>query len=145
MKDPYTGHDYAVVPAIVPDVAVIHAFMGDRTGAVVTDSSRNDRLLAMAARKTIAVVEELVDPDDLMPGKFGIYVSPLHIDAVVVAPQGAHPTGCRSRYELDCLHMLAYIEASKQEDSFASYLQKYIIEPKNHEQYLDIVRSGGSR
>jgi glutaconate CoA-transferase subunit B len=45
MKDPYTGNEYAVVPPIVPDVAVIHAFMGDRTGAVITDGFRRGNLV----------------------------------------------------------------------------------------------------
>ena len=145
MKDPYTGNEYVVVPPIVPDVAVIHAFMGDHTGSVITDSFRNDRLLAIAAKETIAVVEELVDPDEVMPGKHGVYVSAFHVDAVVVAPHGAHPTACRSRYGLDQAHMMEYMEAAKEEGSFMSYLKKYIIEPENHEEYLNLVGLGGAK
>jgi len=143
MKDPYTGNDYAVVPAIVPDVAVIHAYMGDRTGAVVTDSFRNDRLLAMAAKKTIAVVEELVEPDRVLAGKYGVYVSGFHVDAVVVAKRGAHPSGCRGAYDLDRAHMAEYVTAAKEEGSFTAYVEKYVLKPKNHEQYLDLVGLGG--
>lgn len=145
MKDPYSGDEYAVVPPIVPDVAVIHAFLGDRTGAVVTDSFRNDRLLATAAKKTIAVVEELVDEDDVVAGKFGVYVSAVHIDAVVVAPGGAHPTACRERYGPDLAHLGEYMEASKTDETFKAYLDKYITGPKDHEEYLEIVNGGGGR
>jgi len=136
MKDPFSGDDYVVVPPIMPDVAVIHAFQGDRYGNVVTDSFRNDRLLAMAAKKTVAVVEQLVEPDDLLPGKYGVYVSTAHIDAVVVAPMAAHPTACRDRYDIDAPHIAEYMEASKDESAFNAYLDRYIRGPASHEEYL---------
>jgi glutaconate CoA-transferase, subunit A len=145
MKDPYTGNDYAVIQAIIPDVAVIHAFRGDRTGAVVTDSFRNDRLLATAARKTIAVVEELVEPDEVLAGRHGVYVSAFHVDAVVVAPRGAHPTACRGRYEIDRAHMTEYMQAAKEESLFKSYVEKYIIKPKDHDEYLSLIGSRGAK
>lgn len=145
IKDPYSGNEYAVVPPIVPDVAVIHAFKGARSGAVVTDSFRNDRLLATAAKKTIAVVEELVDEKDVVAGKFGVYVSAIHIDAVVHALNGAHPTSCRDRYGLDLKHLNEYMEASKTEKTFEAYLKKYVLEPKDHEEYMQIVNAGGIR
>lgn len=143
MKDPFSGNDYVVVPPIVPDVAIIHAFKGDRYGAVITDSFRNDRLLAMAAKKTIAVVEEIVEPEDVVPGKYGVFVSAVHVDALVLAPNGAHPTSCREKYSLDAAHIMEYMEAAKTEESFKAYLDKYIIGPENHEAYLEVVGPGG--
>jgi len=144
VKDPYSGNDYVVVPPVVPDVAVIHAFVGDRSGAVVTDSFRNDRLLATAAKKTIAVVEELVDGDDVVAGKFGVYVSAVHIDAVVIAPRGAHPTSCREKYGPDLGHLREYMEASKSDETFQAYLNRYIFEPKDHQEYLCVIDAGGA-
>jgi len=143
IKDPYSDNDYVVVPPIVPDVAVIHAFVGSRSGAVVTDSFRNDRLLATAAKKTIAVVEELVDEDDVVAGKFGVYVSAVHVDAVVLAPHGAHPTSCRDKYGPDVAHLSEYLEASKTDEAFGAYLDRYITGPKDHEEYLQVVGRGG--
>ena len=145
ITDPYSGDDYVVVPSIVPDVAVIHAFAGARSGAVVTDSFRNDRLLATAAKQTIAVVEEIVDEDEVVAGRFGVYVSAVHIDAVVCAPHGAHPTSCRERYGPDLAHLGEYMEASKTDEAFEAYLKKYIIEPKNHDEYMRIAGAGGVR
>lgn len=139
VKDPYSGKDYVVVPPIIPDVAVIHALKGDRFGGVTVLGSRNDRLLATAAKKTIAVVEALVEPDEVLPGLQEVYVAPLHIDAVVLAPGGAHPTACPGRYEVDAAHIMTYIAAAKDEASFRTYLNTYIVGPADHDAYLKTV------
>jgi len=136
VKDPYTGVEYVVVPPIMPDVAVIHATRGDRSGGVTTLSARSDRLLAMASRKTIAVIEALLEPDQVLPGPHEVYVAPVHIDAVVLAPGGAHPTGCPGLYDIDATHMAAYLGAAKDEESFKQYLETYILAPKDHKEYL---------
>jgi glutaconate CoA-transferase, subunit A len=139
VRDPYTGKDYVVVPPIVPDVAVIHALKGDRFGGLTVLGARNDRLLATAARKTIAVVEELVEPDEVLPGLQEVYVSPIHIDAVVVASGGAHPTECPGRYGIDAAHLMTYLAAAKDEASFRKYLDTYIVGPPDHAAYLEAV------
>jgi glutaconate CoA-transferase subunit A len=136
LRDPYTGIEYVVVPPIRPDWAVIHATKGDRNGGITTLSVRNDRLLAMAAHKTIAVVEELVEPDHVLPGLHEVYVAPAHIDIVVLAPGGAHPTGCPGRYNIDNAHMSAYMTAVKNDAAFQKYLETYILSPKDHAEYL---------
>lgn len=137
VRDPYSGNEYVVVLPIMPDVAVIHAAKGSRSGEIVTDATRNDRLLAMAAKKTIAVVEELVEPEAVLPGRQEVFVAAVHIDAVVLAPFGAHPTACPGRYETDAAHIREYVAASKDEQGFAAYLGKYIFEPEDHGRYLE--------
>ena len=96
-------------------------------------------MLAMAANFTIASVEELVEPDEVLPGLFEIYISPLHVDAVVVAPGGAHPTTCPGKYETDLKHLEEYVMASKSDDTFQEYLEKYVLGPKDLEEYQKIV------
>ncbi|NPU84313.1 MAG: hypothetical protein HPY65_07475 [Syntrophaceae bacterium] len=139
VKDPYSGEDYVVVPPIIPDVAVIHGLKGDRFGGVTVLGARNDRLLATAARKTIAVIEDLVEPGEVLPGLQEVYVAPVHVDAVVVAPGGAHPTECPGRYEIDAGHIMTYLTAAKDEASFQNYLETYITGPADHEAYLEKV------
>lgn len=142
MIDPYSGHEYVVIPPIIPDVAIIHATKGDRFGGVTTLSMRNDRLLARAAKKTVAVIEELLEPDEVLPGHSEVYVAPVHIDAVVHAPRGAHPTGCPGKYDVDGAHINAYMTAAKDEKSFRQYLDTYIYGPKDHNDYLKKVGLG---
>ncbi len=142
MIDPYSGHEYVVIPPIIPDVAIIHATKGDRFGGVTTLSMRNDRLLARAAKKTVAVIEELLEPDEVLPKHSEVYVAPVHIDAVVHAPRGAHPTGCPGKYDVDGAHINAYMTAAKDEKSFRQYLDTYIYGPKDHNDYLKKVGLG---
>jgi hypothetical protein len=139
VRDPYSGNEYIVVPPVRPDVAVIHGLKGSRFGAVTVLGLRSDRLLAMAAVKTIAVVEEMVDPDDVLPGRDEIYIAPIHVDAVVPAARGAHPTACPGSYDADVAHLMNYMEASRNEASFQKYLDKYIFGPEDHEVYLRLV------
>jgi glutaconate CoA-transferase subunit A len=139
VRDPYSGNDYIVVPPVRPDVAVIHGLKGSPFGAVTVLGLRSDRLLAMAAIKTVAVVEEIVDPDDVLPGRDEIYIAPIHVDAVVPAARGAHPTACPGRYDADVAHLMAYTVASSGEASFRKYLDTYIFGPADHEAYLRLV------
>jgi len=141
IPDPYTGREYVVVPPVIPDLAIIHAVRGSRDGGVITLASRNDRLLAMAAKKTIAVVEELVPPAAVLAGRQEIFVAAPHIDAVVPAPGGAHPTGCPGRYETDEAHLREYLAAARHEDDFRAYLENYVFAPANHEEYMRLVHS----
>ncbi len=139
VKDPYTGNEYVAYPPIIPDVSLIHGYKGDRFGGLTTHAYREDRLLAMAAKVTIAVVEELLEPDEVVPGLYEIYISPLHVDAVVVAPGGAHPTACPGKYETDFKHLDEYVAAAKDEASFQEYLEKYVLGVKDQEEYLKKV------
>jgi len=139
IPDPYTGREYVVVPPVIPDLAIIHAIRGSRNGEVITLANRNDRLLAMAAKKTIAVVEELVEPEAVLAGRQEIFTAAVHIDAVVPAPGGAHPTGCPGKYETDAGHLREYAAAAKSEDAFRAYLDKYVYGPAKHEEYLEAV------
>lgn len=145
VRDPYSGNEYVVVLPVIPDVAIIHAAKGSRSGEIVTDATRNDRLLAMAAKKTIAVVEELVEPEDVLPGRQEVFVAAVHIDAVVLAPVGAHPTACPGIYETDAAHIREYIAASKDEQGFRAYIEKYIFGPEDHNRYLETVKFRGRK
>jgi glutaconate CoA-transferase subunit A len=142
MVDPYSGNEYVVIPAIIPDVAIIYATKGDRFGGVTTLSMRDDRLLARASKKTIAVVEELLEPDEVLPARNEVYIAPVHIDAVVHAPRGAHPTGYPGKYDVDGAHIKAYMTASKDDSSFRQYLDAYVYGPKDHNDYLKKVGLG---
>jgi glutaconate CoA-transferase subunit A len=126
VTDPYTGKEIFVVPAIVPDWAVIHAIRADGNGNVICSALESDRLAVLAAKRTIVTVEEVVDADAFFARPGEIFLSSLHIDMVVVAPGGAHPGACVNTYGIDRAHVEKYLAASKTPEGFSSYLAEYV-------------------
>jgi glutaconate CoA-transferase subunit A len=102
VSSPYDGEEISVVPPLNPDVTIIHAQRADADGNVQAWGIVGvQREAALAARRVIAVVEELVDasvirddPDrTLLPGTV--------VDAVCVEPFGAHPSFAQGHYDRD--------------------------------------------
>ncbi|MCC0042635.1 MAG: 3-oxoacid CoA-transferase [Rhodobiaceae bacterium] len=92
VNDPFTGEPQAVIPALVPDVAFVHAPIADSQGnAVIHGPDAEESWSAYAARKVIVTAERVVEPEELraIGPRLGI---PGHLVAAVVeAPFGAHP------------------------------------------------------
>ena len=126
MSNPYGVDDLVVVPAINPRVAVFHAFRADREGNVIADRNQNNWLLAQAAETVIVTV-----------------ITSIHVDAVVHAPHGAHPTSCRGYYGADGAHVKEYLRYARAEDSFREYLEEYVY--CGEERYREQVGVGTPR
>jgi len=58
------------------------------------------------------------------------------VDVVAKVPFGAHPTSCYPYYNLDVPHILRYLNASKNQESFDTYLREFVYDPKSNEEYL---------
>lgn len=139
---PFTGTKVTAVPALKPDVAIIHAHYGDSAGNVKLFRPHfADLLIATAAETTIVSVEEIISEDKMrelnpeLPG--------YHVDALIHIPFGAHPTSCYPNYVYDREHISLYIEkAKKGADVFdREYLQKYVYGVESHEEYLKLIGS----
>jgi glutaconate CoA-transferase subunit A len=136
LTNPYGSDEIVVVPAIVPDVAVFHAFRADRTGNILADRNQDNWLLAQAARIVIVTVEELVDDGNLVTGSFDPVISAIHITAIVHATGGAHPTGCPGYYHSSQTHLREYLASARDDASFAAYLDRYVRVDETHYQRL---------
>ena len=102
VRDPYTGRDVVVVPAIVPDVALIHVQEADVDGnARIWGSVFEDTLMARAARRVIVTAERIVDRAELTAEPERTSIPGFLVEAVVEAPRGAWPTSCAGLYEYD--------------------------------------------
>jgi glutaconate CoA-transferase subunit A len=138
IDNPYGGPDDAhivIVPAIRPDVGVFHAYAADRHGNVLVEPQQNIQLLATASRLVIATAERVVDEDLTETPRTLPLVSGLHIDVVVPAPRGAHPTGVPGLYPADEAHIRHYLAAAAADDSFAAYLDAFVRAPGGEEAY----------
>jgi glutaconate CoA-transferase subunit A len=116
-----------LVPALAPDIALIHAAMADRFGNVWVGRRRELATVAHAARATLATAERIVEGDlmqdeRLAPG----VISSLYVSAVAVAPRGAWPLGLLDLYAADAAHLDAYAKAARTEEGFRAYLAEHV-------------------
>ncbi len=136
ISDPYSGNDVLLVPAIVPDVSLIHALQADAEGNLLLDEKEDDFLLAQASRVVVASTEEIVDGDALHRAPYGVRLSAIYVTALVQVPGGAHPTACRGRYGIDEAHLEEYLRLAASDAAFREYVQRYVFDLKDHAAYL---------
>lgn len=118
---PYTGEEYPAIPALRPDVALIHVPICDPEGNAAIFTSRGvDRELALLADYTVVSAEEVVASDD--PRLNDCSIVGRSVSAVVCAPGGAWPTSCYPLYRIDALALQDYV------DSFQNGADKLIEE-----------------
>src|SRR5262249_8653467 len=88
---PFTGEQLTAVPALRPDVAIVHAQEADRDGNVqLWGIPGVQKEAVLSARRSLVTVERLVDELELRPG--GTIIPGWAIDAVAVAPGGSQPS-----------------------------------------------------
>ncbi len=136
IADPYSGKDVLLVPAIVPDLSLIHALQADPEGNLLLDEKEDDFLLAQASRVVVASTEEIVHGETLRRAPYGVRLSGIYVTALVHVPGGAHPTACRGRYDIDEAHIREYLRLARSDDTFRDYLQRYVFDLKDHATYL---------
>ena len=110
---PYTGERLSALPAIRPDVALIHALASDEKGNLLLGGNLSvDIELAQTAGLTIATTEKVVSHQEIVAR--GADIIGLNVHKVVLAPRGAYPTSCYPEYQLDGLMFIRYIEACQE-------------------------------
>ncbi|QSQ16009.1 CoA transferase subunit A [Myxococcus landrumensis] len=118
--DPFTGESVPVEPAYFPDVALIHARAADERGNLFMEDPTTDLLVAGAARRVIATVEERVSrlPRVTIPG--------FQVDRIILSPRGALPTGCVGLYPHDDAMLARYLSLAEagQEAEFLDSLRR---------------------
>lgn len=115
-----------LVPAIRPDVALIHAIAASPDGTLLLDHMEDDALLAQASRAVVASAERIVPVAELRRAPEGTVLEGIHVTAVVEAPGGARPTLVRHLYDLDAEALRAYVAAAQDDQSFKTYLAERV-------------------
>lgn len=137
VRDPFGGKPVALVPALNPDVGLVHVHQADIYGnARCFGPGVSPLETAMASRKVIISTDEIIDHDDIRkdPGKTTI---PYYlVDAVVYAPFGAYPGGLPGVHEMDYEHFAEY-NALERAGNLTSYLDKYVYSAKSHLEMLE--------
>lgn len=111
---PYTGIPLVAVPAMQLDVTVLHAEAADADGNVLGPADRDflfdlDANMARAADRVVVTVERLVTTEEVRVARDRTLLFGFEVDAVVLAPRGAAPTGLPGRYDPDLAALSRYV------------------------------------
>jgi glutaconate CoA-transferase subunit A len=121
--DPFTGTAAWAVRSLRPDAALIACSVADEEGNVAFDRMPfTDRLLALAARRLVVQVEQVVSTAEIAAHEPGTTLPAFLVSAVVVAPGGCRPTASPGWYERDEDGLRAYVKAAATDDGLAELL-----------------------
>ena len=142
MTCPFTGDKLTLVPALNPDVALIHVPRCDPFGNAQLDGlTFMDIDMAMAANRVIITTERIISNDQIRRAPDQTKIPFFTVDAVVEAPYGCVPHECYGVYEPLFSHMDYYAELTRKDPiaGVTEYLQKFYYEPKSWTEYLGLV------
>jgi glutaconate CoA-transferase, subunit A len=145
IKNPFNPDEEVVIAQpIRPDVSVFHALKADRWGNAITPGLRDDLMMARAAKRVIVTTEEVSDRElNSRDAVNETFLPAMDVDGVVHLSFGAHPCSCGNQYPADEFHLKEYLEASREEGTFRSYLKKYVYDVHDHKEYLERVGMTG--
>lgn len=145
-QNPFNGEEDRVVllPALKPDVALIHAqYVGDDGTVRIKGLTFADIEQAKSADRVIVTCEEIVPRSFIRLDADQNSIPPFIVDAIVPIPYGCHPTSCFAFYDYDPTHLNLYKKMASDDALFKEYLEEWVYGVKSHVEYLEKVGSKG--
>jgi len=137
---PFTGMKLCLLPALILDVGFIHVHRADKYGNCQIDGiSGFAAEMARASRRLIISAEEIVDEDVIRSQPDRTIIPYYLVDAIVEAPFGSHPGEMSGVYERDEKYIKSYVKDSKDIELTNKYLDEWIYNVKDHNEYLKKV------
>ena len=139
---PFTNEKLLLVPALNPDVALIHVQRCDAYGNAQIDGLQfMDVDLAMAANRVILTTERIISNDQIRRAPDQTKIPFFCVDAVVEAPYGAAPHECYGLYEPMMSHMESYVARVNADPvrGMRDYLDRYVLAPKSWSEFLGLI------
>jgi len=134
---PYTGQVFATVPALNPDVAIIHVQRVDEDGnAQIWGLMGVQREAAFASKKVIIVAEELVDRSVIRSDPNRTLIPGMKVNAVVIEPFGAHPSYAQGYYDRDNQFYVDWYAISKDQKNMERYMEEWIHGVSGRKEYI---------
>jgi glutaconate CoA-transferase subunit A len=125
---PFTGEELAAVPALNPDVGIIHAQRADRAGNVqMWGITGVQKETVLASARSIVTVEEVVETLEPRPG--AVVLPTWAVDYVAEVPGGAHPSYAQGYSDRDNAYYQAWDPVGRDREKFTQWLD-------------DVVRAG---
>ncbi|HIE24723.1 MAG TPA: CoA transferase subunit A [Anaerolineales bacterium] len=135
--DPYSGKELIAVPALNPDVSIIHVQRADVNGnAHLWGIVGEQKEAAFAAQKVILTAEEIVDEEIIRSDPNRTLIPGFIVDAVCHVPRACHPSYAQGYYDRDNAFYVDWDKVSKTEENVQAWLDEWVYGTKNHEEYL---------
>jgi glutaconate CoA-transferase subunit A len=136
---PFTGEELAAVPALNPDVTIIHAQQADRSGNVgMWGITGVQKEAALAARTVIVTVEQVVD-ELTQQGPNHVVLPAWTLAAVAEVPGGAHPSYAMGYSQRDNAFYTDWDEISRDRQVFERWVEGHILGTDDHASYLESI------
>jgi glutaconate CoA-transferase, subunit A len=133
-EDPWSGRPVVLVPALTPEVAILHIQRADAAGhAHAWGTLGVTRDAALAARRVIVVAEEIRTTEEILSDPNLVLAPPMKIAAVVHEPYGAFPSPLQGFYARDHEFYHRYHEESRTVEGFRAWLERWVLGVKDGE------------
>lgn len=134
---PYTGEELATVPALNPDVTIVHAQRADANGDTqIWGLYGVQKEAAFAAQRVIVVVEEIVEERTIRADPNRTLIPGIIVDAVVCEPWGAHPSYAQGYYDRDNDFYVEWEDISHDEARLAKWLEDFVYGVEDRASYM---------
>lgn len=144
IRCPFTDIKLAAVPALYPDVAIIHVHEADVFGNCrIKGITISDLDLARAAKNVIVTAERIVAHEEIRGMPDATVIPYFLVDAVIEVPYGSYPGNMPYEYFSDEDHLRLWLESEKSPEGLAPLLEKYIYGTDDFSQYLELC--GGTK
>jgi glutaconate CoA-transferase subunit A len=136
IPDPYSGKDVITVPALNPDVAIVHVQRADSNGnAHLWGIIGEQKEAAFAATKVILTAEEIVDETVIRSDPNRTMIPANIVHAVCHVPYACHPSYAQGYYDRDNAFYLAWDKVSSSQESVEAWLDKWVYGVKDRDEY----------
>jgi glutaconate CoA-transferase subunit A len=141
---PFTHMPLVAVPALSPDVSILHVHESDCYGNCrIRGITAADLDMVRASKRVIVTAERLIANDEIRAAPESTMIPSLCVDAVCEVPYGSYPGNMAGEYFSDEAHLAAWLEAERDEVQLTGFLEKYIYGVGSFEEYLELC--GGRR
>ena len=134
--DPYSGHEVVVVPALNPDVAIVHVQRADQAGnGQIWGIIGEQKEAAFASKRVILSAEEIVDESVIRSDPNRTLIPALIVDAVCHVPHACHPSYTQGYYDRDNAFYLEWDSISKSPEKIKAYLDEWVYGVQDRAEY----------
>ena len=136
IRDPYSDQEVVTVPALNPDVAIVHVQRADADGnAQIWGIIGEQKEAAFAAERVIVTAEEIVSQEVIRSDPNRTLIPGFIVDAVCHVPYAAHPSYTQGYYDRDNAFYLEWDAISRDKDTVQAYLDEWVFGVQDREEY----------